>query len=477
MKKKFLINLLIIVLILMPISAYAEEDSDSDYVANVTFKYVREDQKELDNIPATGCKAVYVAEPTTGKIIYEKNAHEVMYPASTTKILTALLVMENCKMTDTAVVSKNAIEIVPAGYSNANLQVGESLSIKDLLYALLVPSANEAANVLAEHVSGSVEAFADLCNNRAKELGCENLHFVNPNGIHDDNHVCTAYDLYLIAKECQKYDMFNEIVKTKTYTLPMTDIYPSKRTLKTTNDLLLSGTYYYANCTGIKTGTTTPAGQCLVASSTYNGLNLISVVLGGGTNAKGLAERFYDTKQMFEYTYDNYSIKEIANYGDTVAEIKVGKATKDTAELNAIVDSDIATIVPNSIDKDNMQEKITMNENIIAPIKQNQVLGSITYYADGLEYTTNIIASHSVDKLPYARYNIIVVISLVITFIIFVTILKIFKKHRKLVLLFELFIIIGACTMTIPFIRKNMENAITKITPTQSVVIANESET
>ena len=153
MKKKILISLLIGFMILTPISAFAEVKTLQDYESNVTFKYVPEDQKTLDNIPEVGCKAVYIAEPTTGKVLYEKNAHEKMYPASTTKILTALVVLENCKLDETAIVSQNAIDLVPSDYTNAKLQAGESHTIKDLLYALLLPSANEAANVLAEHVS------------------------------------------------------------------------------------------------------------------------------------------------------------------------------------------------------------------------------------------------------------------------------------------------------------------------------------
>ena len=246
MKKNILTIVLIILMAFIPLSIYAENDINSNYKANVVFKYIKEEQKELEGFPEIGCKAAYVADPNTGKVLYEKNAHEVLYPASTTKILTALLAMEKCQMNDTAVVSQHALSLVPAGYSNASLQAGEEHTIKDLLYALLLPSANEAANVLAEHISGSIEEFAKLCNNRAKELGCENLHFVNANGMHDENHYCSAYDLYLVAKECRKHEVFNEIVKTKTYDLPSTKIYPWKRTIKNTNELLLPGTYYYS---------------------------------------------------------------------------------------------------------------------------------------------------------------------------------------------------------------------------------------
>ena len=350
--KTVIVSLLIIFNVFMPLYVYAEETVDNSYKANVTFKYYKDSQKEVSGVPEIGCKAAYIAEPETGKVIYEKNAHEKMYPASTTKLLTVLVALENCKLTDTATVSKRAIDLVPYDYVKAGLRVGEKHTIENLLYALLLPSANEAANVVAEHISGSVEAFATLCNKRAKELGCENLHFVNPNGIHDENHYCSAYDLYLIAKECRKHEEFNKIVKETSFTLPATDVYPyNDRTFKNTNKMLSFGTaYYYSNCTGMKTGYTDEAGQCFVGSSSYNGMDLISVVLNGkAQNALGLNERFYDTKRLFEFTYNNYSIKKIAEYGDKVATIMVGKATKDTKTLDVIVDTDISTIVTNDL--------------------------------------------------------------------------------------------------------------------------------
>ena len=213
MKKNIVISLIIAFMLFSPISVFADNNAldmnyeENSYVPEVTLRYLQDEQQVLDNAPEIGCEAAYVVEPSTGKVLYEKNAHNRMYPASTTKILTALVVLEKCELTDKVVVSQNAISMVPAGYSNARIQAGEELTVSDLLYALLIPSANEAAFALAEHVSGSVEAFAELCNNRAKELGCEILHFVNPNGIHDQNHYCSAYDLYLIAKECRKYDL------------------------------------------------------------------------------------------------------------------------------------------------------------------------------------------------------------------------------------------------------------------------------
>lgn len=339
--------------------------------------------------------------------------------------------MEKCQLTDKANVSKKAISLVPEGYSNANLVAGEEIDIKTLLYALLIPSANEAANVLAEHVSGSVESFAELCNNRAKELGCENLHFVNPNGIHNDDHYCTAYDLYLIAKECQKHEIFNEIVKTTSFTIPATSLYTKNdRTFKNTNHMILPNykSYYYEYCTGIKTGTTTPAGECLVASSSHDNIDLISVVLGGGTNSKGLSERFYDTKQLYEFTYKNYALKEIVNKEQTITNIKVKHATQETESLDIKTENNISTIIPNDIDVKNIRQEIILDEDISAPIEQNQVLGKVTFYADGLNYTTNLIASHSVEKLPYWLYNTIVI---VVALIILMILKRKLKRSRR----------------------------------------------
>ena len=446
MKKKALVSIIIGVMLFSPVTVFANnsinanensiivESNTSSSESNITLKYEKNEQRVLDNIPEIGCKAAYVVEPNTGKIIYEKNAHDKMYPASTTKILTALLALEKCEPTDKAVVSKKALDLLQDGSSNAKLQVGEELTISDLLYALLIPSANEAANVLAEHISGSVEEFANLCNNRAKELGCETLHFVNPNGLHDDNHYCSAYDLYLIAKECKKYELFNEIVKTKTFTLPATNVYTKNdRTFKNTNELIQPGssTYFYSYCTGIKTGHTTPAGECLVASSSYNNIDLISVVLGGKINNKGLNERFYDTKKLFEFTYNNYSIKEITNKNDVLETINVKKATKDTNLLDVIVNTNISTIVPNNIDIETIDKTVNIYDNIVAPIKQNQVLGQVTFMVDGLNYTTDIVASHPVKKIPYWLYNCIVATIIIVIIILMKTLIKKSKRHSK----------------------------------------------
>ena len=201
-------------------------------------------------------QAAILVDSKDGTVIYEKNSNERMYPASTTKILTAIIALESCSLNDRITASPNAINSIKSGYTNANIQVGEELSMEDLLYALLIKSANEAANVIAEYIAGSTDNFANMMNAKANELGCTNTHFVNANGVHDDNHYTTASDLAIIAEYCMKNETFRKMVSTQYYTLPATPQYPSDdRVLKNSNSLLIpDNTYYYQYAIGMKTG-------------------------------------------------------------------------------------------------------------------------------------------------------------------------------------------------------------------------------
>ena len=175
-----------------------------------------------------------------GQTLYERNSNEKKYPASITKVLTAIVVMENSKIDDVATVTQSAIDSIEYGYVTGNLKVGEELTIEQLLNILLVSSANDAAVVLAEHISGSVEAFSSLMNQTAVKIGCTNSNFVNPNGIHDENHYSTAHDLALIGSYAFKFDTLKEIFKKTNYTLEPTNLYDGQRIYLTTNEILLS---------------------------------------------------------------------------------------------------------------------------------------------------------------------------------------------------------------------------------------------
>ena len=223
---------------------------------------------DSDNLK-TYCPSCILIEANTGKILYEKNSNDVRFPASTTKIMTAILTVENCNLDDVATVSHNAVYSIPYDYTHASLKEGEELTIEQLLYALMIPSANDAAIVLAEHISGSVEEFAKLMNKRAEELGCKNTHFVNPNGIHSKDHTSTSYDLALMGKFAMQNSIIRKIVSTTQFTLPATNKYSkADRTFNNSNDLLSTySRYYYEGTTGVKTGYTGEAGNCIIASA------------------------------------------------------------------------------------------------------------------------------------------------------------------------------------------------------------------
>ena len=370
-------------------------------------------------------KAALIVEKNTGKIIYEKNSETQNYPASVTKILTAILTIENCKLDDTATVSQSAISQIPSGYVVAPLFIGEQMKIKDLLYALMLKSANDAAYVLAEHIGGSVEGFSEMMNKKAKEIGCKNTHFVNPNGIHNDDHYTTAHDMYLISNYAMKNDTFAKIVSTYQYKLPATNKYPNNdRIMENTNDFINPKSGYYNKIVkGIKTGTTLQAGNCLITDSSENGLDFITVVLG----AKTSNSKFSETRKMIKYAYNNYTLTDLHKKGDVIKNIDVENATEETKNLNLII-SDDATVMNNvKIKKDEIKPNIELNENIVAPIKEGDELGTIKYNVDGLEYTAKLLAQKDVEL---KTYYVEIAIGVGIFFIIFIIFVKIKKKSR-----------------------------------------------
>ena len=258
-------------------------------------------------------------EAKTGKILYEKNIHDKKYPASTTKILTAIIAIEKCDLNEKAIASYGAINSLEPGYTKADIQVGETFTIKQLLEVLMVQSANESANIIAEHISGSVSEFAKLMNDKAKEIGCVESNFVNPNGMHNENHYSSVYDLSVIAKYCMQNETFRELAKMMETSLPRTEYWQDEqieehgeRNFKNTNSLLIpENRYYYPYAIGIKTGFTTPAKNCLVSASNKDGFETIAVVLHAEATDEGLSARYLDTINLFEYGYNNYDIEDI----------------------------------------------------------------------------------------------------------------------------------------------------------------------
>ena len=370
-------------------------------------------------------KSALLIEKNTGKIIYEKNINEKNYPASTTKILTAILTLENCNLDDVVTVSSNAISSIPTEYVITPLYVDEQIKVKDLLYALMLKSSNDAAYVLAEHVGGSIDGFSEMMNNKAQEIGCKNSHFVNPNGIDNPDHYTTAYDMYLIANYAMKNEKFVEIVSTYEYTLPATNKHPSNdRIMKNTNNFINPNSEYYnKNVKGIKTGTTNKAGNCLITESEDNNLGFITVVLGAETSN----DKFSETRKMIEYAFNNYTLTELHKKGDIIDDIEIQNATEETKNLNLVISDDITVLNNIETKVDEIKPEIVLNGSIIAPIHKGQEIGVVKYNVDGIEYTAKLLAENDVMiKIHYSETIIGVV-----TFIGIVIVLAIIRKKIK----------------------------------------------
>lgn len=326
-----------------------------------------EDNEDLLNIYS---EAAILIEAKTGKILYDKDIYSRKYPASTTKILTAIIAIENCDLDETAKASYEAIFSVKSGYTIADIQQGETFTIRELLGVLMLQSANEAANIIAEHISGSVEEFSKLMNQKAKEIGCLDSNFVNANGAHDDNHYSTAYDLAMIAKYCMQNETFRNLVQIQECSLPTTEIYEEERVFRNTNSLMQTNSrYYYPYCNGIKTGYTTPAKNCLISSSNKNGFELISVILHAESTEDGLSARYVDTINLFEYGYNNFNKDKIwkeCNYTGTVEnvfkpeDINDGFVGEKTTAKEESVSEEVTETVTGAIKKEyNSPEKNT----------------------------------------------------------------------------------------------------------------------
>lgn len=251
--------------------------------------------------PEIKSSSAIVIEAETGVVLYDKNMHEKNYPASITKILTALLTIENSSLNDMVTFSDNAVFSIPRDSSHIAITPGEKLSVENCLYGLLLASANEVSNALAEHISGTTEEFVKLMNKRAKELGALNTHFNNSNGLPDDNHYTTCYDMAMISREAALNDTFIKINSTTAYVIPPTNLQPKSRPVNSFHPLLISGDTHYDGCFGGKTGYTTVAGNTLVTFAKRDGMTLICVVM------KSDAESIYsDSTALLDYGFANF---------------------------------------------------------------------------------------------------------------------------------------------------------------------------
>ncbi len=258
-----------------------------------------------------------VMDAATGAILYGKNIHNAYYPASITKILTALIVLENCGLDETVTFSHNAVYNVEAGSTSAGLDEGDTLSVRDCLYALLLRSANEAANALAEHVAGSMDAFAEMMNEKARSLGCVDSHFANPSGLNNEQHYTSAYDMALIGQAALQNETFMKIDSTLYYDLPPTKrnpegmrVYPGHKMLKKNMP------EYYSGCLGGKTGYTSLAGNTLVTFAERDGMRLVAVVLNGHQS------HYRDTKALLDFGFQHFQTVRAEDFDSSFSAIE-----------------------------------------------------------------------------------------------------------------------------------------------------------
>lgn len=268
--------------------------------------YIR--AKDWPKGPSVESVSAVLMEVNTGTVLYAKNPDTQMYPASITKIMTALLTLEHSKLTDTVVYEGEAINALPPGYVSVGAVEGEKMSVEECLRALLMYSANDVANALAVHDSGTIAEFAKKMNARAEEAGAKNTHFNNPSGLHESNHYTTAYDMCRIMRECIRYDTFNEIAGDRIYTLKANNKRKEDFTFAAKHHMVFpTSPDYYEYCVSGKTGYTSEAGNTLITYAEKDGMKLVCCVMKAGS---GVA--YSDTKALFNYGFDNFSVVDVS---------------------------------------------------------------------------------------------------------------------------------------------------------------------
>ncbi|MBQ7624150.1 MAG: D-alanyl-D-alanine carboxypeptidase [Clostridia bacterium] len=338
--------------------------------------------------PQIDAKAAVLKETTTGTVLFEMNADEKLYPASITKLMTAIVALEKLDPASEITVSADAIDPLVKENIHAYLLPGEKIPFMNLLEYLLIPSGNDAANAFAVAAAGSIPEFVTLMNEKAESLGCKNTHFVNAHGLHDDNHYTTANDLLIIAEYAMQNKYIADTVKKTSTVLPVTNRHKTETILNTTNFLLGKGgaEYIYKGVTGIKTGSTTPAGLCLTASLEHEGLSYISVVLGAGMTPDGKKGNFIATSRLFDYAKKNFSVQTMIKATTPVLEIPV-TTSPDGASVILLPQNNVSALLPNDFDPEKLETSYEdVPESLEAPVTKGQVVGTLRLSYGGRSY-------------------------------------------------------------------------------------------
>lgn len=390
-KKKILYILTIIVIIINLFSIVYADDFDEEELKEELIDTVA---KPEDDEPKINSRAAVIFDRKSKRIIWGKQENKRVAMASTTKILTATVVLENCNLNDEVIISAKAAGI---GGSRLGLKKNDKTTVNDLLYGLMLCSGNDAAIALAEHVGGSVEGFAEKMNEKAKELKLNDSHFVTPHGLDNPEHYTTAYELAILADYAMQNETFCKIVGTKYITVLING---RPKNIKNTNELL----GYLDGVNGIKTGFTNNAGRCLVTCTNRNNFEIITVVLGADTKKF----RTEDSIKLIEYTYKNYKQVDITeNIYNRFSEwrkmnesrIKIEKCKKNT-KLELKMEQIKQSIIPINIKNlDNIEIEINALFYLKAPVEENTVLGNVKIIIDSeIIETANLMNKEKIEK-------------------------------------------------------------------------------
>lgn len=365
--------------------------------------------------PQPNCKAAIVVDGDNQEILYELNAHERMYPASITKIMTSLVVLDAVDKgeisLDTQVTASAQAVDLPWDSSTAGIKAGEVLTVLDLLYCDLLPSGNEACNILSEAVAGTSAEFVARMNAKAQELDMKDTHFANPHGLHDPEHYTTAYDIYLMAYAAMGNETFRTIVRSPSYTLPATNLQEA-RTIYSSNGMLTGfyagAGYTYGKAIGIKTGYTGEAGRCLASAAVDElGRTFYCVVLGteDTKNEDGSWYKwsFPESKRLLEWAFDNFQRTTLLGPDTENVLREVSVTLSDEADYVKVQPvGSIEATVPSDFDISQAKLDIKLPDSIEAPVTAGDKLGTVTLEYNGVEYgTLDMVAADSVSRSDF----------------------------------------------------------------------------
>ena len=389
----FLALLLMLQLFAVPVIATEAETPEESAEESVEETAEEEEIPEPDVVqpPELVCKGAMLVELNSNTTVYELNADERLYPASLTKIMTCLVALERGNLTDEVEVDGTLFDSMDADASVVGLLPGEKISLEELLYCLMIPSGNDASLVVADHIAGSVEGFVEMMNQKAQELGCTGTHFMNPDGLHDDNHYTTARDMITMTKAALQNETFRTICGTASHEVPETNA-SSSRMIYTTNyfmSSIITSKYYWDKVSGVKTGFTTPAGRCLVTLVEEDDFSYLSVVLGCETpydeNGEPVYGHFTESRKLLEYGLDNFTFVSVLSHLNPIAQVPVS-----SGKVNSVVIApaeDLNALLPAEYDPAKIDISYTLRdgETLQAPLSADEAVGTVTVTYDGKE--------------------------------------------------------------------------------------------